>query len=70
MIKTCKFDYLRKKNEYNFFYDLIFCVGEDGANLNSKNRKKTKYIFANSLDFENFKSKKKKKKRVKITFFF
>ena len=60
--KLLKFDYLRKKNEYNFFYDLIFCVGEDGANLNSKNRKKTKYIFANSLDFENFKSKKQFKK--------
>ena len=31
-----------KKNQYNFFYDLIFCVGEDGANLNSENRKKNK----------------------------
>ena len=58
-----------KKNYYNFFYDLVFCVGSAGANLNSKNKPKVKYIFANSLDYENYKNTKHLKKKQNFILF-
>ena len=38
-----------EKKYYNFFYDLIFCVGDAGTNMSYENKKKFKYVFANSL---------------------
>jgi hypothetical protein len=60
--KLYKSNYFKKKNFHNFFYDLIFCIGEDGVKLIFEKYKKPKYIFANSLDFELFKNEKQFKK--------
>ena len=68
--KLLKFDYLLKKNQYNFFYDSIFCVGEDGANLNSKNRKKQNIYLPIVLILKISKVKNNLKRESKITFFF
>ncbi len=60
--KLLKFNYFKKKNLYNFYYDSIFCIGKDGVNLNFEKHQKSKYIFASSLDFESYKNEKQFKK--------
>ena len=60
--KVFKLNFLSRKNKVKFFYDLIFCIGNEGVASDFRNGKKTKYVFANSLDFENYKIKKNFKK--------
>jgi len=53
-----------KKN--NFFYDYILCAGIKGEIFKNGVIKKTKYIYANSLDYEIF-QKEKKSKRIFVS---
>ena len=67
--KLLKFNYFKKKISYNFYYDSIFCIGREGIISDNKKNKKTKKIFANSLDYEIHKNYSKKIKKENFILF-